>query len=245
MECMILGQPWQAEQLRLAVENADEGWRCVAVRGAQEAYRGVMSGELDVLWLMETPPGLMEALQEQPPLVSPWLVSSCADPLCVDACLEPEQASLLPGMVALMEHTGRVPLLCGGLLPELTRLSAGLLHALDMPPRLGAWAFLPDMLALCTAHPALLQDMGRSLYPLSAARHGLTPACVERRLRMAVESTWNRGSMDALERFFGQSIDPERGKPTNKEFLCQLRLRLALETNRRLARSRQEQPSPP
>lgn len=232
MECMILGQPWQTEQACLAVENADERWRCMAVRSAQEAYRGVMSGELDALWMLDACPGLTEALRERPPLASPWLVSACADDLFVDARLATEQGQLLPGMIALLERTGRVPLLCDGLLPELTRLSAGLLHALDMPPRLGAWTFLPDMLALCTAHPALLRDMGRSLYPLSAARHGLTPACVERRLRMAVESTWNRGSMDALERFFGQSIDPERGKPTNKEFLCQLRQRLALETAR-------------
>ncbi len=232
MECMILGQSWQVEQACLAVENTDERWRCVAVRSAQEAYRGVVGGEPDVLWLLEAYPRLMETLRERPPLASPWLVSACADDSCADAWLEPEQAHLLPGMTTLLERSGRVPMLCEKLLPELTRLSEGLLHALDMPPRLGAWAFLPDMLALCTAHPALLLDMSRGLYPLSAARHSLTPACVERRLRMAVESTWNRGSMDALERFFGQSIDPERGKPTNKEFLCQLRQRLAQETAR-------------
>ena len=40
--------------------------------------------------------------------------------------------------------------------------------------------------------------------------------------------------MDALERFFGQSIDPQRGKPTNREFLCRMRERLCFDAARLL-----------
>ena len=70
------------------------------------------------------------------------------------------------------------------------------------------------------------EDLSARLYPLIARRHGITPAAVERSLRLLVESTFTGSRLDALERFFGHSVDPERGKPTNKEFLAQLQQRL-------------------
>ena len=106
------------------------------------------------------------------------------------------------------------------------------LTALGMPRTLRAWAFLPEMAALTVVHPSLLTDVTHGLYPLMARRAQLTPCAVERRLRLAIESTWNRGDYDAIARFFGQSVDPERGKPTNREFLCQLQERLTLSARR-------------
>ena len=37
-----------------------------------------------------------------------------------------------------------------------------------------------------------------------------------------------RGSIGALDRFFGSSVDPEKGKPTNREFLCRIREHITL-----------------
>ena len=114
----------------------------------------------------------------------------------------------------------------------LTELARQLLTALGMPRTLRAWAFLPEMAALTVVHPSLLTDVTHGLYPLMAHRAQLTPCAVERRLRLAIESTWNRGDYDAIARFFGQSVDPERGKPPNREFLCQLQERLMLSARR-------------
>ena len=123
------------------------------------------------------------------------------------------------------------PFLLGGLdggLPEISQLPAWF-SVLRLPR---AWAFLPEMAALTVVHPPLLTDVTHGLYPLMAHRAQLTPCAVERRLRLAIESTWNRGDYDAIARFFGQSVDPERGKPTNREFLCQLQERLTLSARR-------------
>lgn len=46
-----------------------------------------------------------------------------------------------------------------------------------------------------------------------------TPAAVERCLRGAVETVFTQGSMQAIERCFGTTVDPEKGKPTNRLFL--------------------------
>ena len=88
------------------------------------------------------------------------------------------------------------------------------------------------VLQLLAAHPPLLHDLKGGLYPLAARRHGLRPDAVERSLRLAVESTWMRGSLPGMERFFGHSVDPERGKPTNREFLFRLQEHLTLAARR-------------
>ena len=124
------------------------------------------------------------------------------------------------------------PFLLGGLdgeLPEISQLPAWF-SVLRLPAL--AAAFLLEMAALTVVHPPLLTDVTHGLYPLMAHRAQLTPCAVERRLRLAIESTWNRGDYDAIARFFGQSVDPERGKPTNREFLCQLQERLTLSARR-------------
>jgi len=66
-----------------------------------------------------------------------------------------------------------------------------------------------------------------SVHPLkpayeACARHfGTSPAAVERCVRVAVEQVFTQGSMDGIERHFGATVDPERGKPTNRAFLLQ------------------------
>ena len=90
------------------------------------------------------------------------------------------------------------------------------------------------MAALTVVHPPLLNDLQHGLYLLIGRKYGLFAAAVERSLRLCVESTWMHGRIDALERFFGSSVDPERGKPTNREFLCRVAERLTLSMKRLL-----------
>lgn len=61
----------------------------------------------------------------------------------------------------------------------------------------------------------------KNLYAGCAKAFSTTPGAVERSLRLAVENTFTHGDMAGIERFFGATIDPERGKPTNRAFLLQ------------------------
>lgn len=60
------------------------------------------------------------------------------------------------------------------------------------------------------------------LYPQLAARFDTTAARVERAIRHLVEVTWSRGDMDVLMRYFGNTVSPDKGKPTNGEFIARL-----------------------
>ncbi|MGN1020513.1 MAG: sporulation initiation factor Spo0A C-terminal domain-containing protein [Aristaeellaceae bacterium] len=217
------GLDWQ-----LALENLGPGWSCRVCAGAEDP----------LLLLTEEPVQLavcggqagaraLARLRERPPLAPPWLLAEQPCPWA-DAVISLARAEQLPEQLARWEQEGRLPVLALTRHGQMICLARGLLHAMTMPEHLRAWRFLPDMAALITVHPALMEDLHTRLYPLTARRHGMTPAAVERSLRLAIESTWSGASLGALERFFGHSVDPERGKPTNREFLCRVQERLTL-----------------
>ena len=234
MRCLILSLTRaQGLQWQTVLEGQREGWLCRVETDAEAAYALLCGGGLEVCVLCDSPEGraLAARLWERPPVTPPWLVAEFPCP-GADAVLRRDDAAALPALVELKESAGHVPRLALCHLPELNCLARGLLRQLGMRKELGAWRFLPDMAALAAAHPPLLHDLKDRLYPLTARRHGLRPGAVERSLRLAVESTWMRGSLPGLERFFGHSVDPERGKPTNREFLYRLQERLTLAAQR-------------
>lgn len=104
------------------------------------------------------------------------------------------------------------------------RLAAAqaLLDDLGMSPRLRGCRYAAQAVAMAACAPWLLSQMQDGLYPLLAEQFATTPAAVERALRTAVESAWLGGNLGAIQRLFGLSVDADRGKPTNAEFLAML-----------------------
>ena len=68
------------------------------------------------------------------------------------------------------------------------------------------------------------------LYKSVSNEFGVTASQAERSIRHAIETAWRRGDITTLNRYFGNTIDAEKGKPTNTEFIARLanivRLRL-------------------
>lgn len=232
MHCLLIGPEDLTLYPMLHLESADERWRCTALGHAANA---LPAAETVVFFPGVPGEALLDRLSEETPVPPPWLVCcGWQDPRC-DLALAPEELTALPGRIRQLEESGRLPRACAALLPNAEQEAGTLLRALALHPRLGAWAFLPRMTALASLHPALLDHVSAVLYPMLGRCCGLSAAAVERRLRIAVESAWSTSPLTALERYFGQAIDPEKGKPTNREFLCQMaeHLRLALRTSGR------------
>lgn len=231
MICIILSESESTRYAwQLQVEDLAEDHRCIPAFSAAHALQLLQVQYADVMLL--APGGesaaLRDALLRSPPLAPPYLLGMGYE--APDGCLRSAQE--LPELLQQFHLEGTLPSCCERYLPMLTAISRSMLQALGTPPHLKAWDFLPDMAALTVVHPPLLHDLTHRLYPLIARRHDLTPGAVERRLRLCVESTWSRGSLGPLERFFGHSVDPERGKPTNREFLCRVQERLTLAAGR-------------
>ena len=60
------------------------------------------------------------------------------------------------------------------------------------------------------------------LYPQIAAKFDTTASRVERGIRHLIEVTWTRADMDILCGYFGNTVSPDRGKPTNGEIIARI-----------------------
>lgn len=68
----------------------------------------------------------------------------------------------------------------------------------------------------------LINAVTKVLYPAVAKKYQTTSSRVERAIRRAIEVAWDRGDIDTLNAFFGYTIQNERGKPTNSEFIAMI-----------------------
>ena len=75
----------------------------------------------------------------------------------------------------------------------------------------------------------MLNSITKILYPTIAKRFQTTPSRVERAIRHAIEVAWSRGRIEILEEMFGYSVQGDRGKPTNSEFIVTVADKLRLE----------------
>lgn len=63
--------------------------------------------------------------------------------------------------------------------------------------------------------------MTTKVYPFIANKYNKNEKCVERNIRTAIDIAFSsrRGNYEFKEELFGSSIDYEKGKPSNTEFL--------------------------
>lgn len=82
--------------------------------------------------------------------------------------------------------------------------------------------YLRDAILMVYEDFSLISRLTKDLYVLIADKYRSTPQRVERAMRHAIETAWNRGNIEVLEEFFGYTILDTKGKPTNGEFIAML-----------------------
>jgi two-component system response regulator (stage 0 sporulation protein A) len=97
-----------------------------------------------------------------------------------------------------------------------------ILRKIGMPAHIKGYQYIRTGIMMAVQDITILNYITKLLYPSIAKQYNTTPSSVERAIRHAIEVAWNRGDMDALQAVFGFSISPERGKPTNSEFIAQI-----------------------
>ena len=68
----------------------------------------------------------------------------------------------------------------------------------------------------------IINSVTKILYPSVAKKYATTTSRVERAIRHAIEVAWDRGDIDTLNSYFGYTIQNNRGKPTNSEFIAMI-----------------------
>lgn len=97
-----------------------------------------------------------------------------------------------------------------------------LLHDLGVPAHLNGYGYLRDAVCMVIENPLLINCMTKEIYPTLAAKKGKTVASVEKAIRTAVEVSWSRGKIEILEEVFGFTVNLQKGKPTNTEYIAML-----------------------
>lgn len=64
--------------------------------------------------------------------------------------------------------------------------------------------------------------VSKEVYPAVAEKFISIPTRIERAIRHSIERAWERGSIDAQQRYFGWSISAAKGKPTVGECIARL-----------------------
>jgi len=82
--------------------------------------------------------------------------------------------------------------------------------------------YLREAILLVHDNFELMSQLTTGLYVTVAEKYNSTPQRVERAMRHAIETAWNKGNIQVLEDFFGYTIHETKGKPTNGEFIAML-----------------------
>jgi len=112
---------------------------------------------------------------------------------------------------------------------EVEQKATKILHELGVPAHIRGYHFMREAIILAVNDMDVLNFITRILYPTIAEKMDTTSSRVERAIRHAIEVAWNRGKMETIESLFSYTIDNQKGKPTNSEFIALIADKLRME----------------
>lgn len=104
-----------------------------------------------------------------------------------------------------------------------------IIHDVGVPAHIKGYQYLREAIIMSVNDNEMLNSITKILYPSIAKKFQTTPSRVERAIRHAIEVAWNRGRMDTIDELFGYTINAEKGKPTNSEFIALIADKIRLE----------------
>lgn len=111
---------------------------------------------------------------------------------------------------------------------DLEIIVSDIMHQIGVPAHIKGYQYLRDAIIMSIDDESLMGAVTKVLYPTVAKHFGTTSSRVERAIRHAIEVAWDRGDVDVLSSYFGYTIQNQRGKPTNSEFIAMISDKLRL-----------------
>jgi len=101
---------------------------------------------------------------------------------------------------------------------QVTRI----IHQIGVPAHIKGYQYLRTAILMAIQDSDVINSVTKILYPTVAKQYQTTSSRVERAIRHAIEVAWDRGDLDTLNAYFGYTIQNDRGKPTNSEFIAMI-----------------------
>lgn len=96
------------------------------------------------------------------------------------------------------------------------------IHQIGVPAHIKGYQYLRTAILMTISDNDVINSVTKILYPSVAKKYQTTSSRVERAIRHAIEVAWDRGDIDTLNSYFGYTIQNNRGKPTNSEFIAMI-----------------------
>src|SRR5207344_3342737 len=93
------------------------------------------------------------------------------------------------------------------------------MHQIGIPAHVKGYQYIREAILMVVEDDSLLDAVTKELYPGIAKKYDTASSRVERGIRHAIELAWERGHTDTLKQIFGYSMNVDRQKPTNSEFI--------------------------
>ena len=104
-----------------------------------------------------------------------------------------------------------------------------IIHEIGIPANLKGYMFVREAINMVVNDIDLLSSVTKELYPLVGEKFNTTASRVERAIRHAIEVAWSREQVETITNLFGYTINNEKGKPTNSEFIAMVADKLRLQ----------------
>ena len=111
---------------------------------------------------------------------------------------------------------------------EPQRRITKILHTLGVPSHIKGYAYIRESICIMLKSNEMAGGITKEIYPEVARKFNSTPSRVERAIRHAIEISWNRGDYETMEEIFGHSVDYDKAKPTNSEFISTIADRIKI-----------------
>lgn len=106
--------------------------------------------------------------------------------------------------------------------PDLESQVTQVIHQIGVPAHIKGYQYLRSAIIMAINDTEIINYVTKMLYPSVAKKYQTTSSRVERAIRHAIEVAWDRGDIETLNSYFGYTIQNNRGKPTNSEFIAMI-----------------------
>lgn len=107
---------------------------------------------------------------------------------------------------------------------------SNIIKSFGIPANVKGYKFVRDCIIYSTEHSDTINLVTKKLYPVIAKKYGTTASCVERSIRNAIESAWQKADKNLIYDIFGNIAGED--KPTNSEFIATVADKVRLDMKR-------------
>lgn len=103
---------------------------------------------------------------------------------------------------------------------KIETLTTNILRDIGVPAHIKGYHYLREAIIIAVEDMDVINALTKVLYPQVARTFQTAPARVARAIQHAIEISWDRREQNALNNFFGYTVNKREDKPSVAEFLA-------------------------